>query len=81
MNCPSRSCVSLILSMHLDLSIDWVTDKIYWSDSGFDFIGVLDLKTSIHKILVNISDGNQSHYYSDMVVDPSTRYNYIIVGA
>ena len=66
----------LIFVHSVDLSIDWITDKIYWIDTNLDFIGVLDLKAGVHKTLVNISNEYQSHYYrldSAMVIDPSTR--------
>ena len=54
------------------LAVDWVTDKLYWSDAGLAQIGVFDLTTNLSRIL--ISTGTLSSPRA-LVVDPNTRYN------
>ena len=64
-----------VFAYSVDLSIDWITDKLYWIDTNLDFINVLDLKTGVHKTLVNVSNEYQGYGRVDsaMVIDPSTR--------
>ena len=55
--------------------MDWVTDKLYWTDIQLARIGVLDLTTNQSRIL--ISTGSVSLPRA-IVVDPNTRYVYIL---
>lgn len=60
------------------LSVDWINNKIYFVDDryytrGNDYIGVLDITNSQYKRLIT-SAGN----LQDIIVDPTTRYIFII---
>ena len=61
------------------ISVDWISDKLYYLDSCNDYIGVVDLATKQYKILVsNINARDRWHYYysygtNSIVVDPTTR--------
>ena len=58
------------------LSVDWISDKIYWTDKRERRIGVLDLRCK-HNYKYNLlrTDNNSPQ---GIVVDPTTRYIYII---
>ena len=35
------------------MAVDWINDKLYWTDSRFDRIEVLDLNSSKRNVLVS----------------------------
>ena len=37
----------------MGLAVDWINDKLYWTDSNLDRIEVLDLNTSKRSVLVS----------------------------
>ena len=51
--------------------MDWITNKLYWTDTGEDTISVLDLNTNIRKTLFNISSSSAEP--RAIVIDPLTR--------
>ena len=64
-------CLSLFLSLlfpHLsrsfslmyvaDLAVDWIHDKLYWSDSGSKRIEEVDLHTNERRIVVQLDSGS-----------------------
>lgn len=56
------------------LAVDWISNKLYWTDTSFDNIGVLDLTKNIQKTLVNITVGDSSVAEPRaIVIDPLTR--------
>ena len=55
----------------VDLSVDWISDKLYYLDVCYRYIGVVDLATNQYKILV--SNDNITHDSYGIVVDPKTR--------
>ena len=59
--------------MHADeIAVDWISDKLYFHDRCSRHIGVLDVAHNLQKTLAN--DTNMHHYYTQIVVDPMTRY-------
>ena len=59
------------------LAVDWISDKLYYSDDCNNGIGVLDLATNQYKMLVSGIGNNP--FYHDLVVDPTTRLHIIII--
>lgn len=53
-----------------DIAVDWIANKLYWTDNGYDRIGVLDLGSGYYSFLVNI--GSQSSPRG-IIVDPVNR--------
>lgn len=54
-----------------DIAIDWISNKLYWTNNGpFTGIGVLDLSAGYHKSLINTGQDNSP---KAIVVDPLTR--------
>ncbi|CAI8057765.1 Low-density lipoprotein receptor-related protein 4 [Geodia barretti] len=46
------------LSKPADLAVDWIHDKLYWSDSGFKRIEEVDLHTNERRIVVQLDSGS-----------------------
>lgn len=63
----------IIINFSDGLAVDWITNKLYWTDTGEDTISVLDLNTNIHKTLFNISRENIAAEPRAIVIDPLTR--------
>ena len=40
-------------SQPVGLAVDWINDKLYWTDAKFDRIEVLDLNSSKRSVLVS----------------------------
>ena len=56
------------------MAVDWITNKLYWTDTGDDTISVLDLNTNVRKTLFNLSSGAVSALEPRaIVIDPLTR--------
>ena len=55
----------------VDVSVDWISDKLYYLDNCNRYIGVVDLATNQYKILV--SSDNVTYYSYGIIVDPTTR--------
>jgi DNA-binding beta-propeller fold protein YncE len=56
------------------MAVDWITNKLYWTDTGEDTISVLDLNTNIRKTLFNLSSESvNSVEPRAIVIDPLTR--------
>lgn len=54
--------------------MDWITNKLYWTDTGDDTISVLDLNTNVRKTLFNLgSETVNSIEPRAIVIDPLTR--------
>ena len=54
-----------------DLAVDWVNDKLYWTEATHSEISVMDITTrQTTKLIVNY-DGSTTRAIS---VDPTTRY-------
>ena len=51
--------------------MDWISDKLYYTDRCRSYIGVLDLAIYQYKMLVN--DTYRQNYNHDVIVDPITR--------
>ncbi len=49
--------------------MDWISDKIYWSDSIDNTINVLDIITGHHMVLFHLDDA-EPH---DIVLDSNSR--------
>lgn len=52
-----------------DLAVDWINDKLYWTDGFYARIGVLDLESLQQRALVEIGAQSQPRA---IVVDPTT---------
>ena len=52
------------------LSVDWVNEKLYWTDTTLKQIEVYDMQTGIRKVLIRT--GNTTSPRA-IVVDPATR--------
>ena len=66
-------CIMLCISRYaVDLSMDWISDKLYYVDNLYRHIGVVDLATNQYKILVSNADIT---YY--IIVNPTTRLVHI----
>ena len=61
----------------IDIAVDWITDKIYWSSRYQQTINVLDIHSRHHKVLLNTTNPPKN----DILVDPITRYAIIVVQA
>ena len=68
-----NACVYILYpnTCTVDLSVDWISDKLYYLDKCNRYIGVVDLATNQYKILVS-NDNIMPRSYS-IVVDPKTR--------
>ena len=56
------------------MAVDWITNKLYWTDTGDDTISVLDLNTNVRKTLFNLSSGAVGVVEPRaIVIDPLTR--------
>ena len=63
-------------AMHTDdIAVDWIADKLYWTDNGHDRIGVLDLLLGHYTILIDTGADTNPR---GIIVDPINRYTYII---
>lgn len=58
-----------ILHCAVDISVEWITGKIYWT--AVNRIMVYDMKSSYQTLVINSSDPHTS--FHQIVVDPSTR--------
>lgn len=56
--------------------MDWVNNKLYWTDVQTRWIGVMDLNSRFYKALLVIEAGASPR---EIVVDPTTRYMFIVV--
>ncbi len=54
------------------IAVDWVTNKLYFTDSNLDLVGVFDLETNFFKTLILTFGGTTSSQPRAIVVDPST---------
>ena len=64
--------VRWVFILHLDgAAVDWISNKLYWTDAGLNTVDVLDLSDGYHATL--ISTGSSSTPQA-IVVDPQTRY-------
>ena len=52
--------------------MDWISDKLYYAETGYHYIGVLDLSINKHKML--ITDVGCPY---DTIVDPIRRYDIV----
>ena len=59
----------------MDIAVDWITDKIYWTK--LNQIIVYDLHTGYQATVLNITEpGTVLH---QLVADPTTRLNLVII--
>ena len=59
-------------NMHTDdIAVDWTADKLYWTDNGYDRIGVLDLLLGHYTILIDTGADTNPR---GIIVDPINRY-------
>ena len=40
----------------VDLAVDWINDKVYWTDSSLRQIGVYDLRTGQRSVFRNFGE-------------------------
>ena len=52
------------------LSVDWVNEKLYWTDVTLQHIEVYDTTTGIRRVLIRTGSTTKPRA---IVVDPSTR--------
>ena len=57
----------------VDIAVDWITDKIYWTK--FNQIMVYDLKTGYQATVINATE--QGALFNQVMVDPGTRYSLL----
>ncbi len=53
-----------------DLAVDWVNNKLYWTDAIFTVLEVIDLDTLQRKTLIDL---DADSFPRAIAVDPSTR--------
>lgn len=71
----SMCCLFLVLGANLCLctdgiAVDWVNNKLYWTDAIYTMLDVIDLNTLQRKTLIDFTD---DAFPRAIVVDPSTR--------
>lgn len=54
-----------------DVAVDWVSNKLYWTDDGLDRIGVFDLIFGFRTSLINTGQNTKPRA---LVVDPINRF-------
>ena len=57
----------------VDIAVDWITDKIYWTI--FNQIMVYDLKTGYQATVINATEHDA--LFNQVMVDPGTRYSLL----
>ena len=63
-------CIFMCLCVSIaKIAIDWVSDKLYWTDYTLKTINVIDLHTGHRKSLFNLS----SYVPVDILADPNSR--------
>ena len=62
----------MLLFILVDVSWDWINQKLYWTDIHDDDIEVFDPITGHRRVLFNSSDG--LIYPWGIVTDPTTGY-------
>ena len=55
------------------IAVDWINNKLYWTDVQTRWIGVMDLNTRFYKALL-VSEADASP--REIAVDSTTRYIY-----
>ena len=53
-----------------DIAVDWITEKLYWTDNGLDRIGVVDLVQGYYSILIDTGAETSPR---GIIVDPINR--------
>ena len=53
-----------------DIAVDWITEKLYWTDNALDRIGVLDLTHSYYSVLIDTGAETSPR---GIIVDPINR--------
>ena len=51
--------------------MDWVTNKLYFTDAELDIVGVFDSVNMHYKVLISTGDGTEPRA---IVLDPNNRY-------
>ena len=59
-----------------DIAVDWITNKLYWTDDGLDRIGVLDLELGYYSILIDTGLDTRPR---GIIVDPINGYISIML--
>lgn len=72
---------SYIISMHThntdDIAVDWISNKLYWTDALSEEIRVMDLEQREVKSLITTEDpGNNNSIPRGIAVDPIAQYVY-----
>ena len=60
----------IFLRFSEDIAIDWISDKIYWTDNALDAISVMSIEGGFYKIIV---DTGANTIPRSIVVDPINR--------
>ena len=61
------------LTLYADgISVDWVTNKIYFTDTGLEIVGVFDVENNWYKVLLSTLVGTTVSQPRAIVVDPTT---------
>ena len=81
--CHAQDIVSIsyIISMHThntdDLAVDWISNKLYWTDALSEEIRVMEVEQREVKSLIRTEDrGNNNSIPRGIAVDPITQYVY-----
>ena len=53
-----------------DIAVDWISNKLYWTDNGFDRIGVYDLVRGYYSFLINTGANSSPR---GIITDPINR--------
>lgn len=57
------------------LAVDWVSNKLYWTESLYRRIEVLDLDTMVRSPILTVDPHSGLR---DIAVDPSTRCSFVL---
>lgn len=67
-----QNCLDNFYNFSEGLSMDWVNNKLYFTDSGLGIVGVFDPVHFYYKVLVRTGQFTQPRA---IVLDPNTRYD------
>ena len=62
---------AILICLADDIAVDWISDKLYWTDNGFDRIGVFDLTSGHYSIIIDTGVDSSPR---GIITDPINRY-------
>ena len=53
-----------------DIAVDWITNKLYWTDDGLKRVGVLDLERGYYSVILDVGANTRPR---GIIIDPINR--------